>query len=172
MHFFKNSISIIAVMCVCGVACAATGRVGVNTVNATTSRRLPSLTSALKAATVASTTTTATSSSSVTTLSDTDCIDDYRDCMKGENACGPDFEECTNRVLFHSHMGECFSTLYQCSSSGIQSLFGTSNLSALSQSTKDSETDEISDYTYPDWGSVMGLDISGAAIRNKLSTAD
>jgi len=179
MHFFKNSVSFIAVMCVCGAALAATtGRVGVVT-SATSSRRLPSL-SNIKTATSTTTTTTSTTSSTTSstgsaTLSDTECIDEYRDCMKSDTACGSDFAECTTNVLFHGHMAECFSTLYQCSPTAIQQLMGTNNLSALSN--VDSYVDgtnntEVARYTYPTDGSVMGMDIIGASTRNKLSTAD
>ncbi len=177
MHFFKNSVSFIAVMCVFGVACAATtGRVGVVSTSGAM-RRLPSLSNVIKATsggTVATATTTS-SSTGTSLLSDTDCIDNYRDCMKSENACGSDFEECTTNVLFHGHMSECFSTLYQCSPNAIDKLLGTSNLSALSNVdsyVSDTNNAEVARYTYPTDGSIMGIDIIGAATRNKLSTAD
>ena len=190
MHFFKKSISFIAVMCVFGAAYPA-ARVAMTTVNAAAARRLPTLANALKAATSSSaaTATSSTTSSSTTVtgnslLPDADCIDNYRDCMKSDSACGSEFEECTTNVLFHGHMSECVSTLYQCSPAAIERLFGTSNLNALSDVKayvdgtvkKDKKGNiidgEIERFTYPTAGSIMEIDISGAATRNKLSTAD
>lgn len=176
MHFFKNSVSFIAVMSVCGVALAAVApaRVGV-VANAAAMRRLPSLSNVMKSSAATATTTTSSSTSGSSTgtglIDDAECVDNYRDCMKGDNACGSGFEECTTNVLFHGHMSECVSTLYQCSPSAIERLLGTSNLDALSESTTD-ENGDITNYTYPMPGSIMGVDISGAAIRNKLNTAD
>jgi len=176
MHFFKNSVSFIAVMSVCGVALAAVApaRVGV-VANATAMRRLPSLSNVMKSSAATATTTTSSSTSGSSTgtslIDDAECVDNYRDCMKGDNACGSGFEECTTNVLFHGHMSECVSTLYQCSPSAIERLLGTSNLDALSESTTD-ENGDITNYTYPTPGSIMGVDISGAAIRNKLNTSD
>ncbi|MBO4672600.1 MAG: hypothetical protein J5608_03040 [Alphaproteobacteria bacterium] len=180
MHFFKNSVSFIAVMCVFGAtyAAVAPGRVGVLGAASTSSRRLPALSNIMKAAgiTTSGTALTATSVSKGTALvSDADCVEDYRDCMKGDDACGSNFEECTTNVLFHGHMSECVSTLYQCSSSAIQSLFGTSDLNALSKVDSyvaDTNNTEVARYTYPTDGSIMGMDIIGAATRNKLSAAD
>lgn len=182
MRFFKNSVSFIAVMCVCGAASAAlvassSGRVGVIGSTATASRRLPSLSNIIKTTTSTTGTTGTTTSGTTGTglLSDPECIDDYRECMKSDTACGPEFEECTTNVLFHGHMGECFSTLYQCSATAINRLFGTSNLSALSSVSSyvaGTNNTEVARYTYPTDGSVMGIDIIGAATRNKLSTAD
>lgn len=179
MHFFKNSVSFIAVMCVCSAAAAAvvassSSRVGV--VSAA-SRRLPSLSNIVKTPVSAASTTTSSASTATGTglISDTDCIDDYRECMKSDTACGPDFEECTTNVLFHGHMGECFSTLYQCSPAAIERLFGTNNLNALSDVANyvdGTNNTEIARYTYPTNGSVMGVDIIGAATRNKLNTSD
>ncbi len=177
MRFFKNSVSFIAIMCVCSAAAAAvvassSSRVGV--VSAA-SRRLPSLSNIAKTSGTTTTSSTTTSSTGTGLISDTDCIDDYRACMKGENACGSDFEECTTNVLFHGHMGECFSTLYQCSPAAINRLFGTSNLDALSNIANyvaDTNNAEVARYTYPTDGSVMGVDIIGAATRNKLNTSD
>ncbi len=178
MHFFKNSVSFIAVMCVCTAAAAAvvassSSRVGV--VSAA-SRRLPSLSNIAKTSGSTNMSSATTSSTTGTGLiSDTDCIDDYRACMKSDTACGSDFEECTTNVLFHGHMGECFSTLYQCSPAAINRLFGTSNLDALSNVANyvaDTNNAEVARYTYPTDGSVMGVDIIGAATRNKLDTAD
>lgn len=183
MHFFKNSVSFIAVMSVFGVALAAVApaRVGVVT-NATVMRRLPSLSNVTMKSASSSTSATATlasSSSDATTgtglLSDTECFENYRECMKSDNACGSDFEECTTNVLFHGRMSECYSTLYQCSPDAIEKLVGTNNLSALSDVdsyVEGTKNTEVARYAYPTDGSIMGMDIIGAATRNKLSTAD
>lgn len=178
MHFFKNSVSFIAVMSVCGVALAAVApaRVGV-VANAAAMRRLPSLSNVMKSSAATATTSSSTSGSSTGTglIDDAECVDNYRDCMKGDNACGSGFEECTTNVLFHGHMSECVSTLYQCSPSAIERLLGTSNLDALSNVDSyvaGTNNSEVARYTYPTDGSVMGMDIIGAATRNKLNTAD
>lgn len=184
MHFFKNSVSFIALVCVCGAAFAATapGRVGVlGTTSAAGMRRLPSLVNVkTKTSTATVSSTTSTTKGGTVILSDAECVDNYRDCMKADNVCGADFEECTTNVLFHGHMGECFSTLYQCSTAALETLFGTSSLDSLSdvdsyvEGTKKSDNDlgEVERYVYPTNGSIMGIDIIGAATRNKLSTAD
>ncbi|MBP9999124.1 MAG: hypothetical protein KBT14_00310 [Proteobacteria bacterium] len=181
MHLFKNSVSFIAIMCVCGAATAAvvasSGRVGVTgVVAAAASRRLPSLSNIVKSGGASSAVSSTTTSSTGTGLiSDAECVEDYRECMKSDTACGSEFEECTTNVLFHGHMGECYSTLYQCSPAAINSLFGTSNLDALSQVQNyvaDTNDTEVARYTYPTDGSVMGIDIIGAGTRNKLSTED
>ena len=91
MRFFRNSVSFLAVLCVLPTAFGATSRVGVVT-NA--SRRSPTL----NIKTVATTTTNTTSSSNL--LADSECIDAYTSCMKGDEACGSDFEECTTNVLY------------------------------------------------------------------------
>ena len=185
MRFFKNSVSFLAIMCVCGAAYSAARVATVGSV-ATANRRLASLSNVVKSTNTAAATTGTASSSSASNplLSDAECIEEYRSCMKSDNACGSDFEECTTNVLFHGHMGECFSTLYQCSSSAITSLFGVSSISSLSSISsyvegtvkKDSNgkiiDGEVDRYTYPTDGSIMGIDIIGAQTRNKLSTAD
>lgn len=175
MHFFKNSVSFIAVLTVCGAAVAAVApaRVGVVT-NANAMRRLPSLSNVMKAS-AATTSTSTTSSTGTSLISDSECVENYRDCMKGDNACGSGFEECTTNVLFHGHMSECVSVLYQCSPTAINNLLGTSNLNALSDVDSyvaDTNNTEVARYTYPTDGSIMGIDVIGAATRNKLNTSD
>lgn len=100
----------------------------------------------------------------------TECIDKYTDCAKDSDVCGADFEECTTRVLFHGQMAKCLSVLYQCQPGGITALFGTNNISALSAGEIRNTHDDITDYTYPTSGSVLGQLISGAAISNQLNT--
>lgn len=178
MHFFKNSASFIAVLTVCGAAFAAVApaRVGV-VANANAMRRLPTLANVVKSTSSTSTTssTTTTSSTGTSLISDSECVENYRDCMKGDNACGSGFEECTTNVLFHGRMSECASVLYQCSPSAIERLLGTSNLNALSDVSSyvaDTNNSEVARYAYPTDGSIMGTDVIGAAVRNKLNTSD
>lgn len=180
MHFFKNSVSFIAVMCVFGAAVAAVaparGRVGVvGTAGGlgAASRRLPSLINIMRpGATTTTTTTTTTTNTEIALVDDQECVDTYRKCMKGANACDANFEECTTTVLFHGHMGECFSSLYQCSDKAITDLFGDgATLNNLADEAEGSTADDTK-YIYPTASSILGMDISGAAIRNKLSTED
>lgn len=167
MSFLKKTISLLAVFSVIPVAYGATARPSV--MNTATARRLPTLTAYIKNSGTATSTTTGSSSS---LLANAECIQAYTECIKADDACGPDFEECTTRKLFHGQMPECLSVLAQCSSAGVSSLFGTSNVNALGTiKTQDSVTKEILDYTYPTDGSVLGQWISAAAINNQYDTS-
>jgi len=106
-----------------------------------------------------------------TLLANAECIDAYTSCIKGADACGPDLEECTTKVLFHGKMPACMSTLAQCSTAGVQSLFGTGTVTALSAVATKNSYGEVTDYTYPTDGSVLGQLIIGAAISNKYDTS-
>lgn len=167
MSFLKKTVSMLAVFAVFPAAFAVTARPSVmNTVTAT-SRRLPTLTAYINSATSSTSTTTSSS-----TMSDTECVEAYTECMKGEDACGPEFEECTTRKLFHGKMPVCLNVLSQCSSAGVNDLFGTSAISALGNvKTTDSATGENLDYTYPTDGSAMGQWVSAAAINNQYDTS-
>ena len=68
-------------------------------------------------------------------------------------------------------MPNCLSTLAQCSSAGVESLFGTSNISALASGATKNTYGEITDYTYPTDGSVLGQMITAAAILNQYDTS-
>lgn len=147
----------------------ATARVGV--VGKTTSR-LPSIAGYV---TATGTGTLATSATGVTTtaatlLTNSECIDNYTGCLKGADACGGDFQECTTNVLFHAQMPKCLSILSQCTSSGINDLFGTSSTTALSNITTKNSFGEVTKYTYPTDGSVLGQMITGAKIANQYDT--
>lgn len=110
-----------------------------------------------------------TSSTTATTsslLENSECIDAYTSCLKGSDVCGENFEECTNNTLFFSKKSLCASTLMQCSTSGITSLFGTGNQTSLATKNSDGE------YTYPTSGSVLGQLIEAAAISNRYDTSD
>jgi hypothetical protein len=94
----------------------------------------------------------------------------YTECIKGEDSCGSDFSECTTNVLFHAQMPDCISTLAQCSSEGINSLFGTSSTTSLSDIEYKNEDGEVTRYKYPTAGSVLGQMITAAEIENKYDT--
>ena len=174
MHLFNKTLGFMAVLCVMPAAFAATART--TTTSGTTGRvsiagstaRMPNLVLNVSNGKSAVSTTTTTSSS---LLADKDCIDSYTECVKGSDACGENFEECTNKVLFHAQMPDCLSTLAQCSSSGVNSLFGTTNISALSNVASTNSYGEVTDYTYPTDGSVLGQMITAAAISNRYDTS-
>ncbi|MDE5616049.1 MAG: hypothetical protein K2I81_04435, partial [Alphaproteobacteria bacterium] len=133
----------------------------------TASSRMPTMTALITSSGTTSTSGTTTS----TLLANADCIEAYTSCMKGGDACGSDFEECTNKVLFHGKMPQCLSTLAQCSTAGVTSLFGTGTVTALSTVATKNSYGEVTDYTYPTDGSVLGQLITGAAISNKYDTS-
>lgn len=167
MSFLKNTVSLFALFSVIPAAYAVTARPSV--LNATTARRMPTMSAYITGATGGTTSTTTTTASSL--LANAECIDAYTQCIKGGDACGANFEECTTKVLFHAKMPQCLSTLAQCSSAGVSSLFGTSTVSALSNVATKNSYGEITDYTYPTDGSVLGQMISAAAIENKYDTS-
>ncbi|MBE6461121.1 MAG: hypothetical protein E7007_04450 [Alphaproteobacteria bacterium] len=175
MSFLKNTVSLLAIFSVLPVAHAVTARPSImNTATAISAngavRRMPTMTALISGSAAA--TGTKSSSTSSALLENSDCIDAYTACIKGADACGPNFEECTTNVLFHAQMPECLSTLAQCSSNGVNSLFGTSNVSALSDVATKNTYGEITEYTYPTAGSVLGQMISAAAIENKYDTSN
>ncbi|MBP5707569.1 MAG: hypothetical protein J6W79_01070, partial [Alphaproteobacteria bacterium] len=135
--------------------------------------RIPTLSTKVSKAPSSNTTTTTTSGSttSAALLANAECIDAYTDCIKGADVCGENFEECTTNVLFHGKMPNCLSTLGQCSSAGVESLFGTSNIAALSNVSSKNSYDEVTGYTYPTDGSIMGQMITAAAISNRYDTS-
>ena len=164
MHFFNKTIGLVAVLCAIPSAFAATARPGIVTANVgTASSRMPTMV----VKTSGSTTTGSTTAAAL--LADKECIDAYTMCIKGADACGEGFEECTTKVLFHGKMPNCLSTLAQCSSAGVNSLFGTSNIAALASG--EVKNGEITDYTYPTNGSVLGQMITAAAISNQYDTS-
>ena len=105
-------------------------------------------------------------------LDNAECIDAYTDCLSQSDVCGSDFEECTTSVLFHAQMPKCLSVLGQCSASGVNALFGTSSTTALSTVKSTNEYDEVTEYTYPTAGSVLGQMIDGARIANMYDTSN
>lgn len=174
MAFLKNTISLLAVFCVVPAAFAVTARPSmVNTAMAVSAtgaaRRMPTVTAKVApVATVSAAATTPTSSASL--LDNIECIDAYSECIKAEDACGEDFSECTTNVLFHAQMPDCISTLAQCGADGINSLFGTSSTTALSDIAEKNDDGEVIRYAYPTSGSVLGQMITAAEIANKYDT--
>ena len=166
--------SLLSIIAIIPGAFAATSRVSVTS---KASPRLPSIASRLISGTTTATTTT---SSTAAYYGDSECIEKYTDCIKADDVCGSDMQECTTNVLFHGQMANCLSVLYQCSSSGINALFGTSAINALSNiaeshtipsAVRSGATEVVVDrYTYPANGSVLGQLIIGAGITNKLTT--
>ncbi|MBQ8256077.1 MAG: hypothetical protein IJY99_03890 [Alphaproteobacteria bacterium] len=179
MSFLKNTVSLVALFSVIPAAQAVTARASAiptsNVVVTAAGRRMPTMTAYLGAAGSGSGSisgsTSSGSTSSSTLLENTECIDAYTGCIKGAEACGPNFEECTTKVLFHGKMPQCLSTLAQCSSGGVSSLFGTSDVSALSTVATTNTYGEVTDYAYPTDGSVLGQMITAAAIENKYDTS-
>lgn len=162
MFLLKKSISFVAILACLPAAYAATAR---PSVMGNAARRMPTMSTY-----VTGTTTSTTTTSNL--LANAECIDAYTSCIKGADACGSGFEECTTKVLFHAKMPQCLSTLAQCSASGITSLFGTSNTTALSNIASKNTYGEVTDYTYPTNGSVLGQLIDGAAISNRYDTSN
>ncbi len=162
MFLLKKSISFVAILACLPAAYAATAR---PSVMGNAARRMPTMSTY-----VTGTTTSTTTTSNL--LANAECIDAYTSCIKGADACGSGFEECTTKVLFHAKMPQCLSTLAQCSASGITSLFGTSNTTALSNVASKNQYGEVTDYTYPTAGSVLGQLIDGAAISNRYDTSN
>lgn len=169
MKFISSIFGLMAVLCLFGDANAAlatyaktnnTGRVSlaVNPATTAAARRLPTL--------KASTTTATTTSSTTSSLMDvTECVDAYTECIKDVDVCGSDFEECTTNELFYAKKPQCNSVLLQCSSAGINALFGTTSTTNLA--TKNSNDE----YVYPTAGSILGQFIEAGAINNRLDTS-
>ncbi|MBO7042802.1 MAG: hypothetical protein J6W08_02960 [Alphaproteobacteria bacterium] len=167
MKNIVKTVSLLTIISLIPAAFAATSRVGM--INKTASSRLPSIAGYMVSG---GTTTVRTATSSTTSyLGDQECLDKYTDCIKGTDACGANLEECTTRVLFHAQMPKCLNVLYQCSAAGVNQLFGTSSISALSNATYKTVggAQEIDDYTYPAAGSALYIMIDGAAQANKLT---
>ncbi len=165
MFVLKKTISFIAVFSVLPAAFAVTAR---PSIVMKASPRMPTMTANINNN---NTTTSGTTVNSSTLLANAECIEAYTSCMKSADACGPNFEECTNKVLFHGKMPQCLSTLAQCSAAGVTSLYGTSNTAALSTVASTNSYGEVTNYTYPTDGSVLGQLITGAAITNRYDTS-
>ncbi len=130
-------------------------------VNPTTAamRRLPALLTGTTTTATVATTTAATTSS---LMDVTECVDAYTECIKDPEVCGFDFEECTTNELFYAKKPQCNSVLLQCSSAGINALFGTTSTTNLSTKNANDE------YVYPTAGSILGQFVEAGAINNRL----
>ncbi|MCQ2568655.1 MAG: hypothetical protein MJ163_03610, partial [Alphaproteobacteria bacterium] len=109
MRNIVKILSLLSIIAVIPASFAATSRVSVTS---KASPRLPSIAGRL----IAGTTATGTATTAAY-YGDSECIEKYTDCIKADDVCGSDFQECTTNVLFHGQMANCLSVLYQCSSS-------------------------------------------------------
>ena len=157
-----KTFSLLSLMAVIPGAFAATSRVSMIS---KASPRLPSIAAYIAANNAA---TTVVGTTATTYMADIDCVNNYTECIKGADACGSDFSECTTNVALHAKMPNCLSVLSQCSSSGVASLFGTSNLAAITTPIKNSDGD-ITGYTYPSAGSALEQMVTASAISNRLT---
>ena len=155
MSLLKKTMGFMAAFGVVPAAFALTAR---PSVIGTASSRMPTMTAYI--------TSGSTSSTTSSLLANAECIEAYTSCLKGSDVCGANFEECTNKTLFFSKRPLCASTLLQCSTSGVNSLFGTSNQTLFTNKNSDGE------YVYPTDGSVLGQLIEAASISNRLDTSD
>ena len=171
MKNIVKTVSLLTIISVIPAAFAAENqRVGITNKVAT---RLPSIAGYIKAGTT--TTTTTTTSATAAYYDVADCVEKYEDCLRAEDVCGSDFQECTTNVLFHAQMPKCSSILYQCTASGVQQLFGTSAINALSTvesyvaDDRGRATTEVARYVYPTENSELNNLIAGAKEGNKLT---
>lgn len=171
MKFLTNCIGFMAVLCAVDASWAARtapaneSRVsytvpGTNGMAAARSRRLPTITS------IGTTSTGTATTGNKSTMTANECVDAYTECIRGSDACGSDFEECTNNTLFYAKKPICNNTLLQCSSAAVNTLFGNSNITALANKDNNDE------YIYPTAGSVLGQFIAASEISNRLDTGN
>ena len=160
----KNIIKTFSLLSIISVIPGAFGATSRVSMISKTSPRLPSIAGYITAST--GTTTTSTTAY----LADVDCIDNYTACIKNNDTCGSDFEECTNSILLHAKMPTCLNVLSQCSTAGRASLFGTSDLNAIATYVTKNSEGEVTAYTYPTSSSVLGQMITAAQIENRLDT--
>lgn len=171
MKFLTNCIGFMAVLCAVDASWAARtapaneSRVSytvpvTNGMAAARSRRLPTITS------IGTTSTGTATTGNKSTMTANECVDAYTECIRGSDACGSDFEECTNNTLFYAKKPICNNTLLQCSSAAVNTLFGNSNITALANKDNNDE------YIYPTAGSVLGQFIAASEISNRLDTGN
>lgn len=128
---------------------------------AAASRRIPTMISSTTLASTAVTTTTSNSS----LMTETECVEAYTECIRDPEVCGSEFEECTTSELFYAQKPKCNNVLLQCSSAGINTLFGTTSTANLATKNSNGE------YVYPTAASVLGQFIEAGAINNRLDTS-
>lgn len=130
---------------------------------AAASRRIPTMISATTLASTAVVGSTTAANSSL--MTDTECVDAYTECIRDPEVCGSEFEECTTSELFYAQKPKCNNVLLQCSSAGINTLFGTTSTANLATKNSNGE------YVYPTAASVLGQFIEAGAINNRLDTS-
>lgn len=162
MFFIQKTLGFMAVLAASGAASAVTARPSIVT---TPGARMPTMAAYLNGNTSTNISGGTNVSGGNTTQANAECIENYTTCLKGGDVCGPNFEECTNNSLFYAKRPLCASTLMQCSTSGVQSLFGTANQTAFANKNTNGE------FIYPTAGSVLGQLIEAAAISNRYDTA-
>lgn len=168
-HLIKT-VSFLALMSVIPGVMAASPRASVIGKAAS---RLPSFNGYMNPLRVITTATGTTTSSG--TLTNSECVEQYVNCIKSEDICGEDFEECSDTVSFHAQMPKCDSVLLRCGSTGISLLFGVGNgninsLADVASYVAGSEDTEIAEYKYPTKESRLGMWISASADKNKYNT--
>lgn len=171
MKNIVKTVSLLTIVSLIPAAFAATSRVGVTNKAAA---RLPSIAGHILSG---GTTTTTTTSTTASYYGAADCVEKYEDCLRADDVCGSNFEECTTNVLLHAQMPKCSNILYQCSAAGVQQLFGTSAITALStvasdgyvKDDKGNNTTEVAEYMYPLKNSELNNLIAGAKEGNKLT---
>lgn len=171
MKNIVKTVSLLTIVSLIPAAFAATSRVGVTN---KASARLPSIAGHILSG---GTTTTTTTSTTASYYGAADCVEKYEDCLRADDVCGSNFEECTTNVLLHAQMPKCSNILYQCSAAGVQQLFGTSAITALStvasdgyvKDDKGNNTTEVAEYMYPLKNSELNNLIAGAKEGNKLT---
>ena len=159
MIFLKKIVGFMSVFTVVSGAFGVTAR---PSVLGSSVSRMPTITTQISGNSSSST----SGSTTVSMLADKDCIDAYTACMKGGDICGANFEECTNNTLFFGKKPQCASTLMQCKSSGINSLFGTSSQTSFANKNSSGE------YVYPTSGSVLGQLIGAAYVNYRYDTSN
>lgn len=158
-----KTFGLLSVFAIIPASFAATSRVSMVS---KASPRLPSIAGYIMANSAANGVVNGTATSY---LADPDCISNYTDCIKGNDACGSNFEDCTNSILLHAKMPNCLSVLAQCSAAGRTSLFGTADLNAIATAATTNSNGEVTAYTYPLAGSALGQMVTAAQIDNQLS---
>lgn len=167
MKILSKMFGLCAVFCACGAADAALRAGGASSGSATgrVSIATPGVVSGVAAArripVMSKTATTAATTSNASLMATTECVDSYSECIKGEDACGSNFEECTTAELFYAQMPKCNSVLMQCASAGVNALFGTSSMTYLTVENMNA---------YPTAGSIIGQYIAAGEISNRLDT--
>lgn len=159
MFFLKKVVGFLAVIAVIPAAFAVSRSSAARlSVSSNSMSRMPTMSTQINGGISATLPTS-------TTYLDSECVEAYTDCIKGGEACGTTFEECTNKTLFFAKKVMCSSVLMQCKSSGIQNLFGTSSTTLLAN--KDSNEE----YVYPTDASILGQLIEAGYINNRYTTS-